>query len=119
MSRKPKKGYFVRGQFVAEGSDLDRQLKAELKGTTGATKTDLKRESDALQALGAELVTLRADLFARLALPDKLQEALVEAAREDDAPAAAAGAGSFETSEGLRCTNTSTCARTATSSGRP
>ena len=33
MSRKPTKGYFVKGQFVAEGSELDLQLKAELKGT--------------------------------------------------------------------------------------
>jgi putative two-component system response regulator len=52
MSRKPKKGYFVRGQFVAEGSELDIQLKAELKGTPDASRTDLKRESDALQDLG-------------------------------------------------------------------
>ncbi len=81
MSRKPKKGYFVKGQFVAEGSALDLELKAELKGTTGATKTDLKRESDALQTLGGELLTLRADLFARLALPEKLRDALAETAR--------------------------------------
>ena len=54
MSRKPKKGYFVKGHFVAEGSELDLQLKAELKGTAGATKTDLKREMDALQDLGTE-----------------------------------------------------------------
>ena len=46
MSRKPKKGYFVKGHFVAEGSEMDLQLKAELKGTDGATKTDLKREID-------------------------------------------------------------------------
>ncbi|MHA7599737.1 ribosome biogenesis factor YjgA [Alicycliphilus sp. T452] len=81
MSRKPQKGYFVKGHFVAEGSELDQQLKAELKGTTGATKTDLKREMEALQALGAELLTLRADLLARLDLPEKLQEALAEARR--------------------------------------
>ena len=81
MSRKPKKGYFVKGHFVAEGSELDLQLKAELKGTTGATKTDLKREMEALQVLGAELLTLRADLFARLDLPEKLQDALAEAKR--------------------------------------
>ena len=81
MSRKPKKGYFVRGQFVAEGSALDLQLKAELKGTQDASKTDLKRESDALQTLGEELLTLRADLFARLDLPEKLQEAVHEAKR--------------------------------------
>ncbi|KAB2888235.1 MAG: DUF615 domain-containing protein [Burkholderiaceae bacterium] len=81
MSRKPKKGYYVKGHFVAEGSELDLQLKAELKGTAEASKTDLKRESDALQALGEELLTLRGDLFDRLQLPDKLQEAVAEAKR--------------------------------------
>ena len=81
MSRKPKKGYFVRGQFVAEGSELDLELKAELKGTTEASKTDLKRESTELQKLGEELLTLRADLLERLSLPDKLVEALAEVRR--------------------------------------
>ncbi|ABM41287.1 protein of unknown function DUF615 [Acidovorax sp. JS42] len=81
MSRKPKKGYFVKGHFVAEGSEMDLQLKAELKGTDGATKTDLKREMEALQDLGSELLTLRSDLFARLDLPEKLQDALAEARR--------------------------------------
>jgi len=33
MSRKLKKGYFVKGQFVAEGSALDLEYKRELKGT--------------------------------------------------------------------------------------
>lgn len=81
MSRKPKKGYFVRGQFVAEGSALDLELKAELKGTDGASRTDMKRESDALQDLGEELLTLRADRLAQLGLPDKLTEALAELRR--------------------------------------
>lgn len=81
MSRKPKKGYYVRGQFVAEGSELDLQLKAELKGTSESSRTDLKRESDALQKLGEELLTLRGDLFERLQLPEKLQEAVAEAKR--------------------------------------
>ena len=63
MSRKPKKGYFVRGQFVAEGSELDLELKRELKGTDAASKTDLKRESTELQELGEALLALRADLF--------------------------------------------------------
>lgn len=81
MSRKPTKGYFVRGKFVAEGSELDLQLKAELKGTYDSTKTDLKREMDALQDLGKELTTLRSDLFKRLQLPDQLIDALAEARR--------------------------------------
>jgi ribosome-associated protein len=81
MSRKPKKGYYVKGHFVAEGSELDLQLKAELKGTPDSSKTDLKRESDALQDLGKDLLTLRADLFKRLQLPDQLADALAEAKR--------------------------------------
>lgn len=81
MSRKPKKGYYVRGQFVAEGSELDLELKAELKGTADSSRTDLKRESDALQDLGKDLLTLRADLLAGLKLPDKLVDALAEARR--------------------------------------
>lgn len=81
MSRKLKKGYFVQGHFVAEGSELDVQLKAELKGTDSATRTDLKRESTALQKLGEELLGLRAEQLEPLALPDKLQEAIADARR--------------------------------------
>jgi ribosome-associated protein len=81
MSRKPKKGYYVKGQFVAEGSELDLELKRELKGDIEVSKTDLKRESTELQKLGEELLTLRADLMDKLALPDKLLEALAEARR--------------------------------------
>jgi len=62
MSRKPKKGYFVRGQFVAEGSELDLELKAELKGTDEASKTELKRESTELQKLGEALLTLSKEM---------------------------------------------------------
>ena len=81
MSRKPKKGYFVRGHFVAEGSELDLELKRELKGTDAASKTDLKRESAELQALGEALLTLRAGLFDKLDLGDKLREAIADARR--------------------------------------
>ena len=81
MSRKPKKGYYVRGQFIAEGSELDLELKAELKGTLESSRTDLKRESTELQKLGEALLTLRADLIARLALPEKLLDGLAEAKR--------------------------------------
>ena len=81
MSRKPKRGYYVKGQFVPEGSELDLELKAELKGTTEKSRTDLKRESDALQALGEQLLTLRADLLAGLNLSEKLLDALAETKR--------------------------------------
>ena len=81
MSRKPTKGYFVRGHFVAEGSELDLELKRELKGSVEQSRTDLKKESDRLQTLGEALVTLRADLLAKLELSDKLLDALAEARR--------------------------------------
>ncbi len=81
MSRKPKKGYFVRGQFVAEGSELDVEMKAELKGTTESTRTDLKRESTELQALGEDLLGLRNETRIALALPEKLEDA-IEAAKK-------------------------------------
>jgi ribosome-associated protein len=81
MPRKPKKGYFVRGQFIAEGSEEDLTLKAELKGTQEASKTELKRESEELQKLGEALLTLRADLMEELALPEKLAEAVADAKR--------------------------------------
>ena len=80
MSRKPKKGYFVRGQFVAEGSELDEQLKAELRGD-GPSKTELKAQSAELQALGEALLTLRRDLFEPLDLPTKLVDGLEELKR--------------------------------------
>ncbi|MEJ8824277.1 ribosome biogenesis factor YjgA [Variovorax humicola] len=81
MSRKPKKGYFVRGQFIAEGSELDLELKRELKGSDEASKTDLKRESAELQKLGEDLLTLRAGLFDPLPLGEKLVDAIREAKR--------------------------------------
>jgi len=81
MSRKLKKGYFVRGEFVAEGSERDAELKRELKGTDEQSRTDLKRESTELQKLGEDLLTLRADLMARLDLSEKLKDAVIEARR--------------------------------------
>ena len=81
MPRKPKKGYFVRGQFIAEGSAEDIALKADLKGGDEPSRTDLKRESTELQKLGESLLALRADLMQRLQLPEKLLEALADAKR--------------------------------------
>ena len=81
MSRKPKKGYFVKGHFVAEGSELDQELKLAMKWGQSTSKTDAKRESEELQQLGQQLLELRGDLFKPLPLPDKLAEALADAKR--------------------------------------
>lgn len=83
MSRKPRKGYFVRGQFVAEGSELDEQFKQELR-SGGPSKTELKAQSTELQALGEQLPGLRADLLAPLGLPERLLTALDQLQRIAD-----------------------------------
>jgi ribosome-associated protein len=63
----------VRGQFIAEGSELDLELKAELKGTPGCPAKQISSaRATELQKLGEALLTLRTDLMARLALPEKL-----------------------------------------------
>ncbi|MDR1969011.1 MAG: DUF615 domain-containing protein [Burkholderiaceae bacterium] len=80
MSRKPRKGYFVRGQFVAAGSELDDQLQREQRGD-GPSKTELKAQSTGLQALGEQLLELRANLLEPLALPAALLDALRELER--------------------------------------
>jgi len=80
MSRKPKKGYFVKGHFVAEGSELDQQLRAEETGGE-PSRTELKKESTELQKVGEALLTLRSDLFERLDLPEGLVSALDQVRR--------------------------------------
>ena len=80
MSRKPKKGYFVKGHFVAEGSELDLELRAEQTGGL-PSRTELKKESTELQKVGEALLTLRTDLFERLDLPEALVNALAELKR--------------------------------------
>ena len=80
MSRKPKKGYYVKGHFVAEGSELDLELLAERTGGE-QSRTELKKESADLQKLGEDLLGLRAALVDKLALPEKLLEALAELRR--------------------------------------
>jgi ribosome-associated protein len=69
-----QKGYYVKGQFVAEGSELDMQLKDEQIGS----RAQAKRESDELQKLGEALLTLPASAIAKLDLPEKLVDALAE-----------------------------------------
>jgi ribosome-associated protein len=81
MSRKFKKGYFVQGQFVAEGSELDLELKRELKGGDEPSRTDLKKESDELQKLGESLLDLRSELMSKVDLPEKLVDAVADAKR--------------------------------------
>lgn len=82
MPRKP--GYFVKGRFVAQGSELDCALQAERRGTPAASRSELKRASNALQALGKDLLGLPAERLPALGLPADLLQALAEAGRITD-----------------------------------
>jgi len=81
MSRKPGKGYYIDGEFVPQGSELDRQFRAELKGSETASRTDLKRESEELQSLGEGLLALHGDAFEQLPLSHALHNAILEGKR--------------------------------------
>ncbi|WP_299020550.1 ribosome biogenesis factor YjgA [Tepidimonas sp. HKU79] len=84
MPRKPTKGYWVRGHFVAYGSEEDTELKRAAKWDADLSKTDLKKRSAHLQAVGEQLLTLKPSLLQGLDLPPSLREALAEVKRIDD-----------------------------------
>ena len=73
-NKTPKaiKGYWSNGRFV-------KPEEIALEEVGPPSKTQLKAEADEKQALGEALLTLRADLMARLDLPDKLIDAIAEA----------------------------------------
>jgi ribosome-associated protein len=83
MSRKPGKGYYLDGEFVPKGSDLDRQFRAEMRGSESASRSDLKRESEELQALGEGLLALHDSTLDQLALSEPLHKAIIEGKRID------------------------------------
>jgi ribosome-associated protein len=73
-NKTPKaiKGYWSNGRFV-------KPEEIALEEVGPPSKTQLKAEADEKQALGEALLTLRADLMARLDLPDKLLDAIASA----------------------------------------
>jgi ribosome-associated protein len=72
--KSPIKGYWSNGRFV-------KPEEIALEEVGPPSKTQLKAEADEKQALGEALLTLRADLMARLDLPEKLIDALAQAKR--------------------------------------
>ena len=68
----PPKGYWSNGRFV-------KPEEIALEEVGPPSKTQLKAEADEKQALGESLLTLRADLMARLDLPEKLLQAIADA----------------------------------------
>lgn len=75
--RGMKRGYYVRGVFVAEGSELDIELKSEF----ASSRSVAKEESTALQKLGEQLLSLSKEQVEKLQLGEKLTDAVFEAKR--------------------------------------
>ena len=73
-TKTPKaiKGYWSNGRFV-------KPEEIALEEVGPPSKTQLKAEADEKQALGEALLTLRADLMAKLDLPEKLLDAIAQA----------------------------------------
>lgn len=72
MNKKPIKGYWSHGRFVKP-----EEIAAEEVGPP--SKTELKAQAAEMQKLGEALLTLRADLMARLDLPEKLIDSIAQA----------------------------------------
>lgn len=74
MNTKPKtpKGYWSQGRFIKP-----EEIAAQETGPP--SKTQLKAQADEMQELGKALLTLRADLIAKLDLSEKLLDALAAA----------------------------------------
>ena len=75
-----KRGYYVKWHFVAEGSEMDIELKTEQMGS----KTRAKAADSAKQDLGAVLMSLPPKRWAAFGLPEILIDALAEAKRITD-----------------------------------
>ena len=69
---KAPKGYWSQGRFIKP-----EEIAAQENGAP--SKTQLKAQADEKQELGQALLTLRADLMAKLDLPEKLVDALAHA----------------------------------------
>lgn len=79
MPKKSRMGYYVNGEFVAAGSETDRQLQAELHDEEAPSRTARKHASESLRDLGAELTAVSKSVLAALPLPDDLEDAILEA----------------------------------------
>jgi len=79
VTRKSNKGYYIKGEFIAAGSDADRQIRDKLQDSNLRSRTALKKASETLQDLGEELLATREDLLAELRLPEALKTALLNA----------------------------------------
>jgi ribosome-associated protein len=81
MSRKPRKGYYVDGEYVvAEDDGSDPRAGGPAVAET-PSRTARKNSSEELQKVGEALLGLRPNQLAGLDLPERLSDAIAEAKR--------------------------------------
>lgn len=68
MSKRPRKGYYVKGEFIAGTPEPD-----------PTSRTAKKKASERVQELGEALVAARASLVDGLPLPESLKDAIGDA----------------------------------------
>jgi ribosome-associated protein len=76
MSKRSRKGYYVKGEFVVAGSDADHAIRSELHDANAPSRTAQKKASERLQEIGEQLLAARKDLLAELPLPEVLKDAI-------------------------------------------
>jgi ribosome-associated protein len=80
MSPRSRKGYYVDGQYVFADAVADVGA-GDAEGAGAPSRTARKNASTELQKTGEALVALRPERLARLDLPERLRDAIVEAKR--------------------------------------
>jgi len=81
MARKSRRGHYVDGEWFAAADDAGREAGHESLDSEAPSRTQLKNASHELQKVGERLLTMRVDVIAGLSLPEKLQDAILEAKR--------------------------------------
>jgi ribosome-associated protein len=81
MSRKQRKGYYVKGVFVTSGSEADQKLRDELHDANAPSRSAQKKASASLRDLGEQLIAAPKARLVGLPLPEPLEDAIAEARR--------------------------------------
>jgi ribosome-associated protein len=81
MSKRERRGYYVKGVFVTSGSEADQMLRDELHDANAPSRSAQKKASKSLRDLGEQLIAAPKARLVGLPLPEPLEDAIAEARR--------------------------------------
>jgi ribosome-associated protein len=81
MSKRERRGYYVKGVFVTSGSEADQTLRDELHDANAPSRSAQKKASNSLRDLGGQLIAAPKARLVGLPLPEPLEDAIAEARR--------------------------------------